>query len=292
MTLIEIDALDATELPDLADFTGLTDVALRTRTEPENGLYIAESSNVIRRALTAGHTPKALLMAPKWVESMRDVIADLPPTTPVYVAPEPVLEEITGFHLHRGAIASMHRPDLLAPAELLDRYAPEGAPRRIAIFEDLVDHTNLGAAFRSAAALGVDGVFVTPRCADPLYRRSVRVSMGAVFQVPWTRLTHWPLTPRRAAAAGDDVVGGVELLRERGFTVAALALDDTAVSLDALEGDLPDRLALILGNEGAGLVPRTVAAADLVVKIPMAGDVDSLNVAAAAAVAFWATRPR
>jgi tRNA G18 (ribose-2'-O)-methylase SpoU len=146
------------------------------------------------------------------------------------------------------------------------------------VLEDVVDHTNVGAAFRSAAAIGVDAVLVTPRCADPLYRRSVRVSMGTVFQVPWTRVDPWP--------------GGIELLREAGFVTAALALSDDSVSLDALEADPPERLALVLGAEGDGLKPATVAAADLTVRIPMAGGVDSLNVAAAGAVAFWATRVR
>lgn len=257
--------------PGLVEYTNLTDVALRTRYEPGAGVYLAESSNVIRRAVAAGHVPRSFLMAPRWLESMADVTGAFP-EVPVYVAPEPVLEELTGFHLHRGAIASMNRPPLPALASVL------ADARRVAVLEDIVDHTNVGAAFRSAAGLGVDAVLVTPRCADPLYRRSVRVSMGTVFQVPWTRVDPWP--------------GGVETLREAGFTTASLALRSDAVTLEELAAALPERLALVLGAEGHGLRPETVAATDLVVRIPMAGGVDSLNVAAASAVAFWATRVR
>jgi len=257
----------------LADYVSLTDVALRSRHEPAKGLYIAESSTVLERALRAGHRPRSVLLAPRWVPDLERVLASLEPSdepVPVYVADEPVLEAITGFHVHRGALAAMHRPALPALADVLT-----GA-RRVAVLEDIVDHTNVGAAFRSAAALGVDAVLVTPRCADPLYRRSVRVSMGTVFQVPWTRVDPWP--------------GGVGALREAGFVTASLALSDESITLDALVADPPERLALVLGAEGHGLTAATIAATDLVVRIPMAGGVDSLNVAAAAAVAFWATR--
>jgi tRNA G18 (ribose-2'-O)-methylase SpoU len=286
----------------LVDYTQLTDVALRTRREPAEGLYMAESSTVIRRALAAGHRPRSFLMADKWLGSMSDLLAevhDRDPDVPVYVAEEPVLEAITGFHLHRGALAAMHRPTLPDLADLLADARGGAGARRVAVLEDFVDHTNVGAAFRSAAALGVDAVLVTPRCADPLYRRSVRVSMGTVFQVPWTRIDPW--VDGRGAHASDGVgvaavgapavgVPGVDALRAAGFTVAALALADDAVSLDDLVASPSERLALVLGTEGHGLTPRTVAAADIVVKIPMAGGVDSLNVAAASAVAFWATR--
>ena len=185
----------------LGDYTHLTDVALRSKHEPAKGLYIAESSNVIRRALEAGHRPRSFLMAEKWLESMAPVIAAAPgcegaadggEQVPVFVAEEPVLRAITGFHLHRGALAAMHRPPLAGVRELLEGARGGAGARRVAILEDIVDHTNVGAMFRSAAGLGVDAVLVTPRCADPLYRRSVRVSMGTVFQVPWTRLTSWP----------------------------------------------------------------------------------------------------
>lgn len=263
--------------PRLADYVGLTDVALRTRVEPAGGLYIAESSTVLGRALAAGHRPRSVLCAPRWladVEAMLDAAPQAPGAdgapVPVYVAHEPVLEAITGFHVHRGALASMHRPTPTPLAEVL------AGARRIAVLDGLVDHTNVGAALRACAAFGMDGVLITPTCADPLYRRSVRVSMGTVFQVPWTRVDPWPAS--------------VELLRAQGFVTAALALSDDSITLDELVADLPDRLALVLGSEGPGLSPATLAAADLVVRIPMAGDVDSLNVASAAAVAFWATR--
>ncbi|MDO8149546.1 RNA methyltransferase [Isoptericola sp. b515] len=261
----------------LRDYTDLTDVKLRTAREPAEGLFMAESSNVIRRALAAGHRPRSFLMADKWLDSMSDVLA-AHPDVPVFVADEVVLREITGFHLHRGALAAIHRPALPAVAELLSRGGAAGGARRVAVLEDIVDHTNVGAVFRSAAGLGVDAVLVTPRCADPLYRRSVRVSMGTVFQVPWTRLDAWP--------------ADVGVLQDLGFTVAALALSDDAVTLDELAAEAPDRLALVLGTEGDGLSRGAVAAADRVVRIPMAGAVDSLNVAAASAVAFWATRVR
>ncbi|WP_127126165.1 RNA methyltransferase [Georgenia sp. SYP-B2076] len=274
----------------LGDYLGLTDVALRSKHEPEKGLYIAESANVISRALEAGHRPRSFLMAEKWLTSMGPVIAAAPasggaadggPDVPVFVADEPVLRAITGFHLHRGALAAMHRPPLAGVRELLVGARGGAGARRVAILEDIVDHTNVGAMFRSAAGLGVDAVLVTPRCADPLYRRSVRVSMGTVFQVPWTRLTTWP--------------GAIEKLHQVGFTVAALALSDDSVSLDEFAASpqvtAPDsRLALVLGTEGDGLARATVEVADAVVRIPMAGGVDSLNVAAASAVAFWATR--
>ena len=270
--LVRID--DPTD-PRLVDYTDLKDVALRSRREPAEGLYMAESSTVIRRALAAGHRPRSFLMADKWLESMADVVAEWP-GVPVLVGTEAVLEQITGFHLHRGALAAMHRPVLLPVHDLVAGARGGAGARRVAVLEDIVDHTNVGAAFRSAAALGVDAVLVTPRCADPLYRRSVRVSMGTVFQVPWTRLETWP--------------GGLRELQESGFTVAALALTDDAVSLDDLVADPPERLALVLGTEGHGMTDAAVAACDVVVKIPMAGGVDSLNVAAASAVAFWATR--
>jgi tRNA G18 (ribose-2'-O)-methylase SpoU len=263
----------------LADYVSLTDVALRSRHEPAKGLYIAESSTVLRRALGAGHRPRSVLLSPRWLPDLVTMLASLPDdgtTVPVYVAEPDVLAAITGFHVHRGALASMHRPPLASVHDLLSTARGGTGARRVAILEDIVDHTNVGAIFRSAAGLGVDAVLVTPRCADPLYRRSVRVSMGTVFQVPWTRLETWP--------------GGLADLRAAGFTVAALALADDAVSLDDLVAAPPEHLALMLGTEGDGLSRGAVEAADVVVRIPMAGGVDSLNVAAASAVAFWATR--
>ena len=274
----------------LNDYTSLTDVALRRRLETDRGLYMAESTKVITRAVAAGHVPRSFLMAERHYPEMRPVIAaatgcggaDDGGEVPVFLAPEEVLESITGFHLHRGALAAMNRPALADVGALLASARGSRGARRVAVLEDLVDHTNVGAAFRSAAALGVDAILVTPRCADPLYRRSVRVSMGAVFQVPWTRITRWP---------------AVDELHDAGFAVAALALSEDAVSLDDFAASptctaADSKVALVLGTEGDGLSRRALAAADRVVRIPMAGGVDSLNVAAAAAVAFWALRTR
>ncbi|MDN3225577.1 RNA methyltransferase [Kocuria rhizophila] len=256
--------------PRVADYTSLTDVSLRRKLEPERGLYLAESSKVLRRALDAGHRPRSFFMAEKWVDGLRDVLEAH--DVPVYVGTDEVLEQITGFHLHRGAMAAMHRP---APLPLESVLA---SARRVAILEDIVDHTNVGAIFRSAAALDIDAVLVTPRCADPLYRRAVRVSMGTVFQVPWVRLEHWTADLQR--------------VKDAGFLTAALALSEDAVTVDALAAEQPEKLALILGTEGQGLGAATLHHADRHVVIPMSHGVDSLNVAAASAVAFWETRPR
>ncbi|HPG75437.1 MAG TPA: RNA methyltransferase [Rhodoglobus sp.] len=256
--------------PRLGDYLNLTDVALRRVSEPAGGLYIAESSKVIARALAAGHIPRSALMLEQWLPDLEPLLA--PFDIPVFVGAPDLLESLTGFSLHRGALASMHRPALPEVGELL-RDA-----RRVVVLEDIVDHTNVGAIFRSVAGLGADAVLVTPRCADPLYRRSVRVSMGTVLQVPWTRLPDWPL--------------GAEQLHAAGFHIAALALSDTAVELDDFAAAAPERVALILGTEGDGLSPDALSAADTVVTIPMLHGVDSLNVAAASAVALYALRRR
>ena len=254
----------------LSDYMRLTDVVLRSKHEPARGLYIAESANVIWRAVAAGHQPRSFLMEHKWVESMRGALEQFP-DVPVYVGESSVLEEVIGFQLHRGALAAMHRPALASVTELLATAGHDGqGVRRVAIFEDIVDHTNLGAGFRSAAALGVDAVLVTPRCADPLYRRSVRVSMGTVFQVPWTRIDSWP--------------EAIVQLQAAGFTVAALTLSNDSVTLDDFVAQANAKVAFIFGTEGQGLAPATLAAVDSVVKIPMAGRADSLNAAIAAAV--------
>ena len=272
LTGVPIEITDPAD-PRLTDYVALTDVVLRRRTEPERGLYIAESQKVIRRALRAGHRPRSYLMARRWLDDLSDIVADAEAEgVPVYFGEHEVIERLTGFHLHRGALAAMQRPVLPSLESLLD------AARRVVVLEDVVDHTNVGAIFRSAAALGVDAVLITPSCADPLYRRSIRVSMGTVFQVPWTRIDPWP--------------GGLDRLREAGLTVVAMALTDDSVSLDQLEAEPPERVALVLGTEGDGLSRRTVEGADLTVRIPMAGGVDSLNVAAASAVAMWALRAR
>jgi tRNA G18 (ribose-2'-O)-methylase SpoU len=267
MHVIRIEDLDD---PGLADYARLTDVALRRVSEPAGGLYIAEGSKVISRAIAAGHRPRSLLLQEQWLADVEPLVRDL--EIPVYVGPAALLEQLTGYNLHRGALASMHRPPLPDPADLL-RDA-----RRVVIIEDVVDHTNVGAIFRAAAGLGADAVLVTPRCADPLYRRSVRVSMGTVLQVPWTRLPEWPDATR--------------ILHDAGFHVAALALADDAVTLDELAADPPERVALLLGAEGDGLSRAAIHAADSVVTIPMLHGVDSLNVASASAVALWALRAR
>lgn len=255
----------------LLDYVGLTDVALRRRAEPERGLYIAESEKVIRRALAAGHRPRSFLMAKRWLTDLRDVVEQADADgIPVFVGEHDLIEALTGFHLHRGALASMERPTLPAIDDVLR------AAHRVMVLEDVVDHTNVGAVFRSAAALGVDAVLVTPKCADPLYRRAVRVSMGTVFQVPWTRIDPWPES--------------IELLRTSGFTVAALGLSADSVRLDEFASRAPERVTLVFGTEGDGLSARALQQADVSVRIPMSGGVDSLNVAAAAAVAAWALR--
>jgi len=250
----------------LDDYRSLTDVALRRVREPEGGLYMAESAKVIARAVQAGHRPRSVLTQAKWVDAIEEALGDI--DAPVYVASDEVSEQVTGFAIHRGPLAAMHRPVERPLAEVLDD------ARLVLVLEDVSDHTNVGAAFRAAAALGADAVLVSPRCADPLYRRSVRVSMGTVFQVPWTRIGEWA----EAAPA----------LHGAGFRIAALALRDDAVDLDVYAAERPDRVALLLGTEGDGLTSQALAAADSVVTIPMQGGVDSLNVASAAAVALWA----
>lgn len=268
MLLHRIDDLEA---DGLADYSRLTDVALRRVSEPAGGLYIAESTKVITRALAAGHRPRSVLLQEQWLPDIEPLLEPYP-DVPVFVGSADVLERLTGYHLHRGALAAMHRPELPDPADLL-RDA-----RRVVVLEDIVDHTNVGAIFRAVAGLGADAVLVTPRCADPLYRRSVRVSMGTVLQVPWTRLPEW-----------DDAV---PLLHDAGFDIAALALADDAVTLDDYAAAPPERVAMVFGAEGDGLSRRALAAADTVVTIPMLHGVDSLNVASASAVALWALRAR
>jgi tRNA G18 (ribose-2'-O)-methylase SpoU len=254
----------------LADYSRLTDVVLRRLSEPAGGLYIAESTKVISRALAAGHQPRSVLVQEQWLEDMEILLADF--DVPIYVGSGELLETLTGYNLHRGALAAMHRP-ALAPVEQVVAGA-----RRIVVLEDIVDHTNVGAIFRAVAGLGADAVLITPRCADPLYRRSVRVSMGTVLQVPWTRLPEWP--------------GGADILKAEGFHLAALALTEDAVTLDDFAASQPERLALVLGTEGDGLSRQALEHADTVVTIPMLHGIDSLNVASASAVALWALRVR
>lgn len=257
--------------PRLDDYLRLTDIALRRVKEPQDGLYIAESLTILGRALDSGHRPRSVLTSHKWLPALREVIASSAyPDTRILVAADDVIETVTGFQVHRGTLASMNRPHPRDPMEFL------ASARRLVVLEDIVDHTNVGALFRSVAGVGADAVWVSERCADPLYRRSIRVSMGTVFQVPWARVSSVSdMAPR---------------LREAGWVVVALALGEDAVDLDVFAANRHDKLALVLGTEGHGLSPASVAAADVTVAIPMKNGVDSLNVAAAGAVAMWALR--
>jgi tRNA G18 (ribose-2'-O)-methylase SpoU len=253
--------------PRLHDYTSLTDVELRRRREPAEGLFIAEGEKVVRRALRSGYRMRSLLLTPKWADTMADIVDAA--TAPVYVVSPGLAEEVTGYHVHRGALASMERKPLPGPAALL------AGAQRVAVMEAVNDHTNIGAIFRSAAALGMDAVLLSPSCADPLYRRSVKVSMGAVFSVPYARLDAWP--------------HGLDAVRAAGFEVLALTPDAGAETLGEVASvRAGERVALLLGAEGDGLTQRAQRAADRRVRIPMAAGVDSLNVAAAAAVAFYA----
>jgi tRNA G18 (ribose-2'-O)-methylase SpoU len=250
--------------PRLADYVSLRDVNLRKSLEAEHGLFMAEGEKVIRRAVATGHPVRSLLTARRWVDPLADILGD----APVYVVDDEVAEAVAGFPVHRGALASMERLPLPSVASLI------GMARRILVLEDLVDHGNVGAIFRCAAALGVEAIVLSPRCADPLYRRSVKVSMGAVFALPYARMTDWH--------------GGLDELRAAGFGLLALTPDQSATPID--KAPLGERVALMLGAEGDGLSSRWLREADEPVCIPMSAaamdlGVDSLNVVAAAAIA-------
>ena len=349
--IVEVSTLDDKRLD---AYARLTEAQLRSKLEPERALFIAESGKVIERALAGGMEPLSLLMEEKWRAPMQPIIDEVAARwgegVPVFVAPHDELAKLTGFELTRGALGAFRRPALPSVADVV------AGARRIAVLEDITNHTNVGAIFRSAAALGVDAVLVTPACYDPLYRRAVRVSMGTVFQVPWTRIgtadvgesatsagaravgadadaadaravdgraadaegadaegegtadvagvhavatratgadaagAHAPAS--RAAGVGGWAVEGVPLLHELGFKTAAMALSDESVPLDDPALNAEERLAIVLGTEGDGLARDTIARCDYTVRIPMARGVDSLNVAAASAVAFWQLRAR
>ena len=255
--------------PRLADYRDLRDVELRKHLEATHGLFLAEGEKVVRRSVEAGFTPRSFLMAPRWLDGLADVLGRS--DAPCYVVSEDLAEQVTGFHVHRGALASLERRPLPSVADVL------AGARTVVVLEDVVDHTNVGAIFRSAAALGVDAILLSPRCADPLYRRSIKVAMGAVFSVPYARLEGW-----------YDAVA--ELTKE-GFTTVALTLAPDAVEIEEAVAGL-DRVALLMGSEGPGLSRRWMEAADRRAVIPMAAGIDSLNVAAATAVACYVTARR
>lgn len=256
--------------PRLADFRDLRDVDLRVSLEAEHGLFLAEGAKVVRRAVEAGFTSRAFLLQPKWVDGLADVLAAT--DAPCFVLPEREIEQVTGFHLHRGALASFERKPLPDLASLVGR----PGRLRIAVLEDLVDHGNVGLIFRNAAALGVDAVVLTERTADPLYRRASKTSMGNVYAMPWTRVRGM-----------EDIL---RVLRAHDVVPVALTLADDAITLDELAAMQHERLAFVFGTEGAGVHPKTEAQVDHRVLIPMEPGVDSLNVAAATAVTFYATR--
>ena len=265
-TLVEVE--DPGD-PRLADYRDLRDVELRKSLEAERGLFLAEGAKVVRRAAEAGFEPRSFLMAPRWLDGLSDVLATT--DAPCYVVAEDLAEQVTGFHVHRGALASLRRRPLPTVDEVL------AGARSVLVLEDLVDHTNVGAIFRSGAALGFDAVLLAPRCADPLYRRSIKVGMGAVFSTPWTRLPDW--------------YDALPDLSARGFTTLALTLAPDSEPIErAVVG--VDRLALVLGSEGHGLSDRWERSADRRAVIPMAAGIDSLNVAAATAVACYVAARR
>lgn len=274
MAIVEIGGLD---LPELAVYANLTGAQLRNRLEPEKGMFIAESPKVIRRALDAGCVPVSLLMERKHIEGQGREIVERCGDIPVYTADREVLAQLTGYELTRGILCAMIRPRLLTVKEVC------AGARRVAVLEGVVDSTNIGAIFRSAAAMHMDAVLLTPTCCDPLNRRAVRVSMGTVFQIPWAYIgedhTQWPQP-------------GLQRLQALGFKTAAMALNDRAVSIEDEKLCAEEKLAIILGTEGDGLCCQTIADCDYTVKIPMSHGVDSLNVAAAGAVAFWQLRVR
>lgn len=265
--------------PELDVYARLTENQLLNRAHPEEGMFIAESPKVIERALDAGCIPVSLLMETKHVQGEAKEMIERCGDIPVYMAEFDVLTKLTGFALTRGALCAMYRPKLQEPEEICAK------ARRIAVLENVVNPTNVGAIFRSAAALHMDAVLLTPGCSDPLYRRAIRVSMGTVFQIPWTfirdsnemRCKREVIWPKQAIAE----------LKKLGYKTAALALTDDSVSIDDSELMKEEKLAVILGNEGEGLENETIALCDYTVKIPMTHGVDSLNVAAASAVAFW-----
>ena len=267
-----MELTDLDEREELQLYTSLNEAQLLHYYEPNGGIFIAESPKVIERALDAGCQPISFLMEKKHVQTQGSEILERCPDVPVYVAKPEILAQVTGYQLTRGMLCAMKRPDLL-PVEEVCKQA-----KRIAVLENVVNPTNVGAIFRSAAALGMDAVLLTGGCADPFYRRAIRVSMGTVFQIPWTYIE------KKTCAWPEE---GISCLRKMGFKTAAMALKKESVSIDDKNLLAEEKLAVILGTEGDGLATDTIADCDYTVLIPMAHGVDSLNVAAASAVAFW-----
>ena len=271
--MANIITLASLESPELDVYARLTQAQLRNRLEPEKGLFIAESPKVIGTALDAGLTPVSFLMEQRHIDGDAAPLLARFPDVPVYTASREVLTELTGYTLTRGVLCAMRRPAPQKPEDVLQN------ARRAAVLEGVVDATNIGAIFRSAAALGMDAVLLSPTCCDPLTRRAVRVSMGTVFQIPWATFDSWPQ-------------GGMQTLKSAGFQTCAMALRDDSVCLGDERLNRIEKLAIVLGAEGDGLAGSTIAACDYTVRIPMGHGVDSLNVAAASAVAFWELRAR
>ena len=266
--IIEVE--DASD-PRLADYVSLRDVQLRRHLEAAEGLFVAEGEKVVQRAVAGGYQVRSFLMTQRWLAGLEPELRSAP-QAPCYLVSDVVAEAVTGFHVHRGALASLQRRPLPTVEDVI------AGARRVVVLEDIVDNSNVGAVFRSAAALGIDAVLLSPRCADPLYRRSIKTAMGGVFSVPWTRL--------------DDWYDAVPRLSEAGFTTVALTPEASGLTLEDLAATLTatTKLCLILGSEGAGISSRWMSTAEIRVRIAMANDVDSLNVAAAAAITFYATR--
>ena len=264
--------IDSAEDPRLADYVRLRDVQLRRHVEAEHGIFLAEGEKVIRRAVASGHRVRSFLMTPRWLAGLEAELRSAG-DVPCYLVSDAIAEAVTGFHVHRGALASLERKPLPALDEVLAR------SRRVVVLEDVVDHANVGAIFRCAAALAMDAIVVSPRCADPLYRRSIKVAMGAVFTIPWTRLPDW--------------YDALPVLKAAGFTTVALTVSDDAASWRDVAARLSDaRICLILGTEGSGLSRRWMEEADVRARIDIVAGVDSLNVAAAAAIACYSLGSR
>lgn len=269
MTIHQLKSIDDQRLD---PYRALTDIALRSATEPASGIYIAESAKVISRAIAAGHEPLSILMETRWLDRMNDLLGTdlMDSNLDVFIGEPELLEQLTGYHVHRGALAAMVRPNEQTLSEVVKD------ARRVVVLENIVDHTNVGAIFRSAAGLGIDAILITPQCADPLYRRSIRVSMGSVFAMPWTRANDWPAT--------------LGQLTSEGFHTVALSPNESSTSLEEFAREDHGKVTLVLGSEGPGLSPESIALCHSTVHIPMSHGVSSLNVAAASAVVFWAIR--